>query len=532
MSDSKFQLIATALASGVAAASVVLGYQQVAQEEKLHKLKRSIPGTRSDRELSKSRQLTDFGATLPPNADKEDLRNAALAKRALSGDYDEDLVREQLARNGAFLGADGLSRLRGAFVVVVGCGGVGSHCAASLARSGLGRLRLVDFDNVSLSSLNRHAVATLADVGTQKTACLRRRLVAIAPWVDFDLCTEKFDADAAPYLLGPWAAEGEGGTAAAAAAGPKPDFVVDAIDNIDTKVELLRYCHEHKIPVVSSMGAGCKSDPTKVMVGDIGASTDDPLSRATRRRLKLLGITSGIPVVFSTEKAGEGKAELLPLPDEEYHKGTPGDLGVLPDFRVRILPVLGTMPAVFGYTAANHVMLSITGYPTDYAPAKARDKLYDQVLAGLQASETKLVRHRNGGGAEVAVGLKTPIAAGDIAFLVEEVWGGRSAVTGISTRLNLVRWRRPRENPLIVIGGEEEEEEEEEKEGEGGEKLQVQKSTRLPLGELVCVTKEEAAVHMREVVLGEKEPEELYDAEVIERVERKLKVAASYEKYR
>ncbi|EJT70931.1 hypothetical protein GGTG_11954 [Gaeumannomyces tritici R3-111a-1] len=517
MSDSKFQLIATALASGVAAASVVLGYQQERQG--------AVQEPTADR----------LWRDPPPNADKEDLRNAALAKRALSGDYDEDLVREQLARNGAFLGADGLSRLRGAFVVVVGCGGVGSHCATSLARSGLGRLRLVDFDNVSLSSLNRHAVATLADVGTQKTACLRRRLVAIAPWVDFDLCTEKFDAAAAPYLLGPWAAEGEGGTAAAAAAaaaGPKPDFVVDAIDNIDTKVELLRYCHEHKIPVVSSMGAGCKSDPTKVMVGDIGASTDDPLSRATRRRLKLLGITSGIPVVFSTEKAGEGKAELLPLPDEEYHKGTPGDLGVLPDFRVRILPVLGTMPAVFGYTAANHVMLSITGYPTDYAPAKARDKLYDQVLAGLQASETKLVRHRNGGGAEVAVGLKTPIAAGDIAFLVEEVWGGRSAVTGISTRLNLVRWRRPRENPLIVIGGEGEEEEEEEKEGEGGEKLQVQKSTRLPLGELVCVTKEEAAVHMREVVLGEKEPEELYDAEVIERVERKLKVAASYEKYR
>lgn len=152
------------------------------------------------------------------------------------------------------------------------------------------------------------------------------------------------------------------------------------------------------------------------------------------------------------------------------------------------------------------------------------------MLAGLQASETKLVRHRNGGDAEVAVGLKTPIASGDIAFLVEEVWGGRSAVTGISTRLNLVRWRRPRENPLVVIGGEDDDDEG--GTGEGGEKLQVQKSTRLPLGELVCVTKEEAAMHMREVVLGEKEPEELYDAEVVERVERKLKMAASYEKCR
>lgn len=295
-------------------------------------------------------QLTDFGATLPTNPDKEDLRNAALARRAMAGDYDEELILEQLARNAVFLGDEGMTKLRRSFVIVVGCGGVGSHCATSLARSGVGRIRLIDFDNVSLSSLNRHAVATLADVGTQKTACLKRRLVAIAPWIRFDLCTEKFDSEAEERLLGPWAEDGA-----------KPDFVVDAIDNIETKVELLRYCHEHKIPVISSMGAACKGDPTRVMVGDVGVSTDDPLSRATRRRLKLLGITSGIPVVFSTEQRGEGKAELLPLSEEEFQKGSVGDLGVLPDFRVRILPVLGTMPAVFGYTAANHVILSITG---------------------------------------------------------------------------------------------------------------------------------------------------------------------------
>jgi hypothetical protein len=97
------------------------------------------------------------------------------------------------------------------------------------------------------------------------------------------------------------------------------------------------------------------------MVGDIGASFEDGLSRATRRRLKLLGVTSGIPVVYSTEKMGVGKAALLPLAEEEFQKGSVGDLGVLPDFRVRILPVLGTMPAVFGYTVANHVILKISG---------------------------------------------------------------------------------------------------------------------------------------------------------------------------
>jgi tRNA A37 threonylcarbamoyladenosine dehydratase len=249
-----------------------------------------------------------------------------------------------------FLTPDGLHKLRDSFIVVVGCGGVGSHCTAALARSGVSRLRFIDFDQVTLSSLNRHAVATLADVGMPKVQCLKRRMVAITPWVRFDLRLEKFEAKTAETLLAPW--EGTERW---------PDYVVDAIDNIETKVALLKYCHDHKLPVISSMGAGCKSDPTRITVGDIGTSTDDALSRATRRRLKLLGVTSGIPVVYSTEKMGQGKAELLPLPEEEFQKGAVGDLGVLPDFRVRILPVLGTMPAVFGYTVANHIIMSIAG---------------------------------------------------------------------------------------------------------------------------------------------------------------------------
>lgn len=233
---------------------------------------------------------------------------------------------------------------------MVGCGGVGSHCTAALARSGVSRIRLIDFDQVTLSSLNRHAVATLADVGIAKVQCLQRRLLAVTPWVHFDLRQEKFWDQAADRLLAPWKKTGQ-----------KPDFIIDAIDNIDTKVALLKYCHGHELPVISAMGAGCKSDPTRIIVGDVGTSTDDGLSRSTRRRLKLLGVTKGIPTVYSTEKTGEGKAELLPLPEDEFKKGQVGDLGVLPEFRVRILPVLGTMPAVFGYTVANHVILAITG---------------------------------------------------------------------------------------------------------------------------------------------------------------------------
>lgn len=407
-------------------------------------------------------------------------------------------------------------------MVVVGCGGVGSHCASALARSGVGRLRFIDFDQVTLSSLNRHAVATLADVGLSKVQCLRRRLVAITPWVGFDLCLEKFDGQSAGRLLGNWED------------GQKPDFVVDAIDNIDSKVELLKYCHDHKLPVISSMGAGCKSDPTRIVVGDIGTSTDDGLSRATRRRLKLKGVTSGIPVVYSTEKEGEGKAKLLPLPDEEFQKGKVGDLGVLPDFRVRILPVLGTMPAVFGYTVANHVICSISGelnplftqtclhtdkqigYPLDYVPGKARDKMYDGILAFVQSSEEKIVRREIKIAPDEGLGLKIPLNPGDIAFLVEDLYKGKSVVTGLPTKLVLIRWRKPAGSALVRIGEGEDE----------------QKSSTVRIHDLVCMTKEEAIRHQKEVLHGSKTHEDLYSRDTIELVEAKLKEAREYEKYR
>lgn len=333
--------------------AAVLSYQRLQQGERLSRLKQSIP--ESSVPVPTVSNLNAKGPL--PKPDKEDEYNQLLAERAQRGDFDDELILEQLTRNRSFLGAGGLDKLRNAFVIVVGCGGVGSHAAAALARSGVSKLRLIDFDQVSLSSLNRHAVATLADVGIPKVLCLQRRLTAITPWVRFDLRLQKFEGKVAPELLAAW----EGGDAT----GQKPDFVIDAIDNIDSKVDLLKYCHDNNIPVISSMGAGTKSDPTKIMVGDIGESTDDGLSRATRRRLKLLGVASGIPVVYSTEKPGEGKATLLPISEEEFQKGSVGDLGPLPDFRVRILPVLGTLPSYFGLTAANHVILKITGrcYP-------------------------------------------------------------------------------------------------------------------------------------------------------------------------
>ena len=119
-------------------------------------------------------------------------------------EYAEELVREQLARNYAFLREDGVARVRAACVVVVGCGGVGSWAAVMLARSGVGKLRLVDFDYVTLSSLNRHATAALADVGTPKVLCVARALRAVAPFVQVDPRVELWrgDADGAELLRG------------------------------------------------------------------------------------------------------------------------------------------------------------------------------------------------------------------------------------------------------------------------------------------------------------------------------------------
>lgn len=420
---------------------------------------------------------------------------------------------------------EGLEKLRKSFVVVVGCGGVGSHCTAALARSGVSKIRLIDFDQVTLSSLNRHAVATLADVGMPKVQCLYRRLIAITPWTKFDLRLQKFEAGVESDVLGPW----EDGQA--------PDYIVDAIDNIDTKVALLKYCHDNKLPVISSMGAGAKSDPTRIMVSDISTSTDDGLSRATRRKLKLQGVLGGIPVVYSTERAEDGKAALLPLPEEEFGKGKVGDLGVLPSFRVRILPVLGTMPAVFGYVLANHIIINIAGtrpwqipiprqclvtdsflgYPTDYAPGKNRDKMYDTMLNFVQGTEEKLVRQTEGAGdPNVARGLKVPLTVGDVAFLAEDLWKGRSAITGVFTRLVLVRWRKPENTILVRIG-------------EGAEE---QKTSDLRLRDLVVMTKEEATRHEKMVLRGTTKAEELYDQDTITRIEDRLVEAVEYEKLR
>jgi tRNA A37 threonylcarbamoyladenosine dehydratase len=339
-------------------------------------------------------------------------------------------------------------------------------------------------------------VATLADVGTSKVHAIRKRLEQIAPWVHFDCRNEKFDASTAESQLSPLNDQA-------------PDYVVDAIDNIDSKVALLHYCHTKSIPVISSMGAGCKSDPTRVFIGDISASTDDPLSRTTRRRLRLMGVKDGIPVVYSTEKPDPSKAQLLPLPEEEYAKGNVQELGVLKDFRVRILPVLGTMPAVFGLCIANHVMLDISRYPHEHILSKARDKMYDSILGSLQGQEQRLARAMG----KDSDGIRLPITLDDVGYVVEEVFRGRSVISGLPTRLVLTRWRQPYKNFIE-------------------EKYEGQKSSLIQLRDLVLMTKEELVRHEEEILQGDKTPEDLYDDKVLKLVELRMADEERYSQFR
>lgn len=130
----------------------------------------------------------------------------------------DEIVSEQLTRNVQFFGLEAQKKVTGSYVVVIGLGGVGSHAASMLLRSGVGRLLLVDFDQVSLSSLNRHAVATRSDVGIPKAQCLKEHFMSIFPECHIEVKVLLYDASSEDEVLS-----------------GHPDFVLDCIDNIDTK---------------------------------------------------------------------------------------------------------------------------------------------------------------------------------------------------------------------------------------------------------------------------------------------------------
>lgn len=213
---------------------------------------------------------------------------AAMAVSALTDST--ELRLEQFSRNRQFFGEEAQAKIERAFVVVVGVGGVGSHAAHMLARAGVARLRIVDFDNVSLSSLNRHAVATRADVGTPKVLALKRALAGIVPSCVVEAVQAVFEASRADELLG-----------------GSPDMVLDCIDDKDTKLALLDACYRKGLRVVCSLGAGGRADPTRICIADLAAVRGENLSAALRLIMRRDGLCGfhGIPTGSARRRAGD-----------------------------------------------------------------------------------------------------------------------------------------------------------------------------------------------------------------------------------
>lgn len=333
----------------------------------------------------------------------------------------DEVVSEQLTRNIQFFGLGSQRKVTESFVVVVGLGGVGSHAACMLLRSGVGRLLLVDFDQVSLSSLNRHAVATRDDVGTPKAVCLQKHFSSIFPECQIEARVQLYDASSEEEILS-----------------GQPDFVLDCIDNIDTKVALLAACFRRGLRVLSAMGAGARADPTRIRIADIRESCTDPLSRSVRYRLrKDYGIEGGIPVVFSLEKP---RVKLLPFKGPTGEDENPSDYQIVPGFRVRIIPVLGTIPAIFGQVMASYVATQLADLSVQTEPVVNLDLDHYRILY------QRLIEHEEllyGSTLEVLVGVE------EVMYIVKELWHGRSARDQSQKDVGRKMWRSINELMLV-----------------------------------------------------------------------------------
>lgn len=220
-----------------------------------------------------------------------------------------------LSRSELLLGKEGIEKIRRAHVVIFGVGGVGSYAAEAIARGGVGKITLVDFDTVSPSNINRQLPALHSTLGQKKTAVMATRMRDINPEAEV-IALDAFCTPENAALLVP----------------EKADFVVDAVDTVSAKISIIEICKKRDIPVISCMGAGNKLDPTKFVVTDIYKTAVCPLCRVMRREMRKRDIES-LTVVYSTEEPVKTGSETI---------------GSLP-----------FVPSVAGLIAAGHVMREI-----------------------------------------------------------------------------------------------------------------------------------------------------------------------------
>ncbi|HEX2866326.1 MAG TPA: tRNA threonylcarbamoyladenosine dehydratase [Ignavibacteriales bacterium] len=246
-----------------------------------------------------------------------------------------------MSRTELLVGKEKLHNLINSHVLVMGLGGVGSYAAELLCRAGVGELTIVDGDKVELSNRNRQLPALESTVGKRKAEVVSQRLMDINPELKLNVITSYIEDKDMEALL----------------KSNEFNYVVDAIDTLSPKVNLIYQCMMNKIPIVSSMGAGAKFDPSLVRVADVSDSYNCTLARKLRKRLYKLGIYKGFKVVFSTEEIVK---ESVILDQQKNKKSTVGTISY--------------MPPVFGCFCASVVLRDLLGT--------------DSKAAGLNSPET------------------------------------------------------------------------------------------------------------------------------------------------
>ena len=188
----------------------------------------------------------------------------------------------RLHRITLLIGNEAVKKLQKSTVMVVGCGAVGSFAIESLARSGLGHIILVDFDKIEESNINRQLFALDSTIGKSKVDVANMRIADINPKIKVDTFNMFFDENTVLDV--------------------KPDFVIDAIDTVPSKIALYKWCSDNDSPFISSMGAARKTDLTKIKIGTISKTTVCPLASKIRHQVRDLKMND-FPVVYSTESA-------------------------------------------------------------------------------------------------------------------------------------------------------------------------------------------------------------------------------------
>lgn len=233
-------------------------------------------------------------------------------------------MTDWLQRSELLVKKEGLETLKNAKVLVVGLGGVGSFAAEFLARAGVGNLTIVDGDVVDITNVNRQLPALHTTVGKDKVEVVAERILDINPEINLVKMNEFLSPERMDEIL----------------ESNHFDYVLDCIDSVSPKLALIKACRRRKIKIVSSMGAGGKMDPSKVMVRDLSKTNNCFLAKQIRKRLKKEGITKGFRCVFSTEIQNESSLKLTD--GSNYKKSFYGTISY--------------MPALFGLNAAAEVI--------------------------------------------------------------------------------------------------------------------------------------------------------------------------------